>query len=513
MEIKIIPILLFLSGGFSLFLSLYAIGKRRSTLVHLFSLFSGAVFIYAFGYGFEFLSRTLEDMLFWSKVQYLGISFLPGLILSISICYTGRQGRLSPLQLILIFTVPLITLGARLFNPYHFLFYKTAAVDLTAGMPLLNLEPGPFYLIYICYSNIALILSSFLLIKFLVRAAPSYRNQTLTILIASAIQWIGLIIYLLGLGPENLDLNPLFFSLSVPVYALGIFKFSLFNLVPMARDEVFEGMKDAIMVVDTNLRLVDYNRRCLALLPEIHKKNIGRNINDILAGHPKILKIFTITRATDIEIALTENSSPLFFQLTLQPLFDREKRRIGSLITLSDITRQKKLMYELEQIATIDELTGIHNRRHLLLQSKIEMRRSKRTGRPMSLLMMDLDHFKSINDTWGHHCGDLVLKKFVTAVKQNIREIDIFGRYGGEEFIIVLPETNSPVAVKTANRICRIVADLPIDVEDRTIWLTVSIGVSGTQDLKSPSVEALLQSADKALYTAKRKGRNRVILN
>ncbi|RLB92381.1 MAG: hypothetical protein DRH26_06365, partial [Deltaproteobacteria bacterium] len=507
------PFLLFLSGGFSLVLSLYAQSKRPSTLIHVFSLFSIAVFIYAFGYGFEFLSRTLEDILFWSKIQYLGISFLPGLVLSFSICYTGRQGGLSPLRLVLIFTIPMITLLARLLNPYHFLFYKTVAVDLTAGMPLLNFEPGPFYLIHVCYSNIALIFSSFLLIKFFIHAAPSYRKQTMTILIASSIQWIGYVIYLSGLGPENLDINPLLFSLSVMVYAFGIFKFSLFNLVPMARETVFEGMQDAILVVDPEMRLVDYNRRCLTLLPEIHKNNIGEDIKTILAGYPKILKILTMTQATGVKIPLMENNMPLFFQVSLLPLFDRKKRKLGSIIALTDVTRQTKFMHELEKMATIDELTGIHNRRNLMIQAEIEMSRSIRNGRPMSLILIDLDNFKSINDTWGHHCGDLVLKAFARTVKHNIREIDIFGRYGGDEFIIVLPETDQPIALETANRLCRLVADLPVNFKKQIIKLTISIGVSGTRDLKNQSVETLLQYADKALYTAKKNGSNRVAYN
>lgn len=452
-------------------------------------------------------------MLFWSKIQYLGIPFLPALILSFSICYTGRQVGLSLPRLILIFSIPMITLGARLSNPYHFLFYSSVTMDTTALIPLLKFEPGPFYLIHVCYSNIALLFSSFILIKFFIIAAPSYRKQTMTILIASSIQWIGYVIYLLGLGPENLDINPLLFALSVLVYALGIFKFSLFNLVPMARETVFEGMKDAILVVDPEMRLVDYNRRCLTLLPAIHKKNIGGNINNILAGYPEILKIFTMDQAASVEISLMENNIPLFFQLSLLPLLDRKKRKIGSIITLNDVTRQTKFMYELKKMATIDELTAIHNRRNLIMQAEIEISRSRRNGRPMSLILMDLDDFKTINDTWGHHCGDLVLKAFAKAVKNNIREIDIFGRYGGDEFIIVLPETDKPIALETAKRLCRLVAELHVNFKDETIRLTMSIGVSGTLGLANPSFESLLQYADKALYTAKKNGSNRVAYN
>lgn len=514
MEINIISVLLFLSGGFCLFLSLYALSMRRSALVHSFSLFAGAVSVYAFGYGAELLSQKLAPMLFWSKIQYLGIPFIPGLIILVAIYYTGRQQALSRFRLALIFTIPLITLIARLSNPYHFLFYRTAIVDFPGPGPMLNITPGPFYLVHVAYSNISWAVASFLLLRFFVRTAPSFRKQTLSMLIASSIQWVGYMIYLLGVVPDNLDLNPILLSLSLPVYALGIFKFYLFNLVPLARDTIFEEMKDAVIVVDPELRLVDCNKRSRSLLPEIFNKNsIGQNVKQLLSAHPDILDIFAMDMGRELEIPLEEKTQPLVFKLSLAPLFDREKRQIASILTFHDHTRQKKLMDALEKMATVDELTGIYNRRHLMFLSEIEMSRSQRNKNPLSLLLLDLDHFKLINDTWGHHFGDMVLKKFADTVKRNIRDIDIFGRYGGEEFLIVLPEIEKVKAMETAQRICRLIAEFPIFFEDQVIKLTVSIGVSGTWDLENPTVESLVQNADKALYTGKNQGRNRVVLS
>jgi len=486
---------------------------RRSALIHSFSLFAGAVSVYAFGYGAELLSQNLATILFWSKIQYLGIPFIPGLIILVAIYYTGRQEALSRFRLALIFIIPLITLIARLSNPYHFLFYHTAVVDFSGPGPMLSITPGPFYLVHVAYSNISWACASFLLLIFLVRTAPSFRKQTLSMLIASSIQWVGYVIYLLGVGPENLDLNPILLSLSLPVYALGIFRFYLFNLVPLARDTVFEEMKDAVIVVDPELRLVDCNKRSRSLLPEIFNKNsIGEQVRQLLASHPRILEIFTLDRGQELEIPLEENNQSLVFKLSLSPLFDREKRQIASILTFHDHTRQKKLMDALEKMATIDALTGINNRRHLMFLSEIEMSRSKRNKKPLSLLLLDMDHFKLINDTWGHHFGDMVLKKFARAVKVNIRDIDIFGRYGGEEFLIVLPETSKSKAMETAQRICRLIAELPVVFEDQAVKLTVSIGVSGTWGLDNPTVESLVQYADKALYTGKNQGRNRVVL-
>lgn len=224
------------------------------------------------------------------------------------------------------------------------------------------------------------------------------------------------------------------------------------------------------------------------------------------------MEIFTLDRGQELQIPLEENNRPLFFKLSLFPLFDREKRQIASILTFHDHTRQKKLMDALEKMAAIDALTGINNRRHLMSLSEIEMSRSKRNKKPLALLLLDLDHFKRINDTWGHHFGDMVLKKFANTVKANIRDIDILGRYGGEEFIIVLPEIEKIKAMETAQRICRLIAEIPVLFEGQAVKLTASIGVSGTWGLDDPTVESLIQYADKALYTGKNQGRNRVVL-
>ncbi len=132
MEIRAITVVLLLSGCISLFLSFYIFKFRSSVLTRLFSLTGFGATLYSVGYGFELSSPALKDMLFWSKVQYLGISFLPGLVLIMSICYTGREKWLTRSRLVFIFSIPLITLVSRLFNQYHYLFYKTTAVNSSA---------------------------------------------------------------------------------------------------------------------------------------------------------------------------------------------------------------------------------------------------------------------------------------------------------------------------------------------------------------------------------------------
>ena len=177
---------------------------------------------------------------------------------------------------------------------------------------------------------------------------------------------------------------------------------------------------------------------------------------------------------------------------------------------LSDSNRQLKLAFDrIEQIAIRDELTGLFNRRFLLDLLERERSRAKRLGTTFSVCLFDLDHFKSINDTHGHAMGDEVLKRFARLGDSGLRAVDAFGRYGGEEFLLVLPDTGREGARASAERIRAAFekADVPQMPADRRLTVTVGIATARPNE----EVEALLGRADAALYAGKAAGRNRVI--
>lgn len=178
------------------------------------------------------------------------------------------------------------------------------------------------------------------------------------------------------------------------------------------------------------------------------------------------------------------------------------------MVAVNDITQRKQLESKLQQQANTDELTGIDNRRYFFDQAEQEMRRARRFNRELSVLMIDLDHFKKINDTLGHAVGDLVLQGVVKAIKDCLRNTDIVGRLGGEEFAAILPESGTEAAKEAATRMCQYIAKNPIVTEKATVPCTVSIGLA-QMDARDHSIDQLLQRADEALYRAKHNGRNR----
>ena len=180
------------------------------------------------------------------------------------------------------------------------------------------------------------------------------------------------------------------------------------------------------------------------------------------------------------------------------------------LVTFNDISRRKQLEEELKRLATTDSLTGADNRRHFMTQARNEWQRTMRFEQPLSAVMMDIDHFKRINDTHGHAVGDKVIKSLANTCMASLRSIDIFGRLGGEEFCVILPNTPKETAIQVSERLRRTLADLKLPTGDSPIGFTVSVGVASFRNADS-QLEQLLERADHALYEAKRQGRNRVV--
>jgi len=163
-----------------------------------------------------------------------------------------------------------------------------------------------------------------------------------------------------------------------------------------------------------------------------------------------------------------------------------------------------------QQLASLDPLTGAFNRRTFMQLANKELSRARRTDAPLSLILLDLDHFKSVNDNYGHLAGDRVLQLFAGVVREQLRKEDVLVRYGGEEFCLLLPDVPGPGAVVLAGRICKAVSSTPFRVDGMEIAVTTSAGVAARVDEGPDDLDDIIGRADEALYIAKNRGRNRV---
>lgn len=202
------------------------------------------------------------------------------------------------------------------------------------------------------------------------------------------------------------------------------------------------------------------------------------------------------------------DGSPLWLLVRCVPAVHDEEP--AWLCSLTDVSALKQTRDQLEALATTDPLTGALNRRAVSEAAQAELRRARRHGKPVAVLLLDVDHFKRVNDTHGHRVGDRVLQQVSAACRALLREIDSFGRWGGEEFIVLLPETGLEAALVVAERVRETVASVVVPADDGgAVAVTTSIGVASL-GVGDESMEELLARADAALYQAKREGRNRV---
>ncbi len=189
-----------------------------------------------------------------------------------------------------------------------------------------------------------------------------------------------------------------------------------------------------------------------------------------------------------------------------------EKNKVVFIAT--EISDRIKLYQEVQRLATQDPLTGCFNRRHFLNVAAKELQRTVRYGQNLSMLMLDIDHFKAFNDTYGHPTGDKALCELVRLCQSCLRATDVLGRYGGEEFIVLLPEINGEQAVQAGNRLRTRISDIEIETPSGKQSITVSVGAACYDRRRDPDlgIDELIQRADRALYAAKSDGRNCVRL-
>ncbi len=176
---------------------------------------------------------------------------------------------------------------------------------------------------------------------------------------------------------------------------------------------------------------------------------------------------------------------------------------------IADVVELRQNVDELSNLVRTDNLTGIANYRYFYQAMEQEVERTQRSGQPTSLIMLDIDFFKKVNDQWGHEVGNQALVHISRLLQQTVRKLDIPCRYGGEEFAVILPDTTLTACLPVAERIRKGIEETPLKVDDQWLHMTVSLGITTYQDKENTTVESLVKQADKYLYQAKESGRNK----
>jgi len=280
-------------------------------------------------------------------------------------------------------------------------------------------------------------------------------------------------------------------------------------------EQRFRQLADAAfetIIIHSKGRIIDCNDAAVELYGLSKEELIGRQAIDLVAPpRPKEGDDWTL-HATDKAIEGVHLRADGKVPVEVRSRTIQLKGEAALVTAVRDITAHKQMETYLNSIANSDVLTGVGNRRYFLEVGKKEYLRSRRYAQPLSLLMMDIDKFKSINDTYGHDIGDLALKALAKICVDTLRTSDLFARLGGEEFAAILPSTGIEGAVQLAERLRANIEAMLTPSPKGDIRFTVSMGVTQMQGNAEEDMDVMLNRADRGLYQAKEGGRNRVVV-
>ena len=476
----------------------------------------------------EQVTTTPAGTIFFAKMTYPFMTAIPVFWVVLAWTYTGKDDRYRWPHIFLLLLIPVISDILVFTNEMHGLIWTHIEYVPMGSLLTMRVGHGFWFYVAACYTYLLLIVGAFIIFKEFLQSPREYRQQVSWLLAGVLFPLIFNIIYLLGLIPGLVkDYTCFGFFFSVICFYIGIFRYRLLELLPIARAMIIEQMKDGVVILNSDMTILDLNPQAQAAIGQ-SENLIGQPFRILESACPAIFyacrDIITNkekrkkgTPAAPQIIQSPDGHRQRYFDIECIPVI-RNKTSVGHLITLHDIAEQVKLWQRIEQLARTDELTGLYNRRHFMEIFNHELERSNRYKKPFALGILDIDFFKRVNDKYGHPAGDRVLARFGATLRSSLRDTDIVARLGGEEFGVLMPETNLQEAYKVFCRLKELIAKQEVTINDSSsaadgegmIAITVSIGVASREANDAIDTRTLLERADRALYQSKDEGRNRV---
>jgi diguanylate cyclase (GGDEF)-like protein/PAS domain S-box-containing protein len=495
------------SGVLNLYLCLYVFLQRYNytKIAQLFISYTALIAVYCFASAFGLIATTLGTIKVWTAIQYVGMAFSTPLGLLFIMQYLGF--RLTRKKIMALLAIPFISLIMVATNDIHHFHYRVFEIDPVLGTPYVYQEIGIWYIIHGMFTFGCMFVSFLLVLIHWKETTKAYRQQLIALMCGQLIPMITAFIYLLGLTPQGVDPVPMVLWASSFLYLWSINSSRLFRVMPVAKDAIFHSINDGVIVLDESERLIEFNQACSKVFPQLTRSMIGRDIRKAwleVTGQTMPFTLEAAVNTQDIEIVLSNHT----YQVRITEL-QHVNHGKGLLLIFTDITELKELQRQLEQQAYYDELTQINNRRAFFQQCNQAYSEAGEASSAFTVILMDIDHFKNVNDTYGHAIGDQLLVHVVKVCQSVLKKGELFARYGGEEFVLALNYYTLSEGQALANLLCNSVESQPLMTTEGAIRATISCGVAeGT--IGQETLYQLLNNADKALYAAKQAGRNRV---
>ena len=487
-------------------LLVFSFTRRDRQRSSAFTALAACLFFYIFGYMLEIMSNTPESVMMALRVENLGIPLVaPFFLLTMIGLFQTRflKSWMFLVSAVYGFTIFLIVV----FNQYHHLYYSLVDLYFNGEFYALVLRRGPIYFLQQGITNLCMLIAYATMIVQFIHGSKTLRSQTAMIFWGSFFGFIANLANIFGLVPYSIDPTPYALSIGLIFFALTLFKYDLMDIVSFAFDSAVKNMDDAMIVLDNNWGFIYCNDTAKAIFPSLERFSVSEKVSNVKEWPDKLLapqnteKPFVVE---DIEIRETVQRAMVY------PILGKNDTRIGISIIIRDITEQKQMLEKLEEMAITDPLTNIFNRRHFitLMNQRIEM--AMRHNLMLGLVLFDLDHFKLVNDNYGHIAGDNVLRTIVERVLQQLRTHDIFARYGGEEFIIMVTENEEDSLLAFADRLRATIEETTFLFNNNIVSVTASFGATIIKPRQS--YEEAMMVVDDALYEAKKRGRNQIVI-
>jgi diguanylate cyclase (GGDEF)-like protein/PAS domain S-box-containing protein len=467
--------------------------------------------LWAFGQFVGSLTTSLSLKLLAARLETPGMAFAPAAWFVFAVTYARRRYMVHRVTLAVIGIVPLATTALAWTSGFHALLWSGIRLAPGDGFVGMEIEHGLWFQVQLAYA-IAMLTAGTVILAFELSGAARNRRVfgavVLTPAIVAALQ-------VLHLSPWNpmppVDATPLGFALGALLVAYGVLTRGAMDISPLLRREVVEKLTDGVVVVDRAGRVVDFNAAAQSALLPHHAEIIGRRINELFPHY--IIADLSAGRSESAEVSLETRT----YHVRATRLDALVKASPRTVLVFRDITERlaaenelRRVKHDLERLAHTDSLTGLHNRRFFMQRLAEETARVKRHGGELSVVLFDLDLFKRVNDTHGHDMGDRVLMAVADVAREIVRTSDVAGRLGGEEFGLLLPETDGHGALRLAERLRGAVEALRIGGNgEPSVTITTSVGVATIRE-SAHEPGQVLSRADQALYAAKRAGRNTV---
>jgi len=486
----------------------YAEGRAASALFWALL----AVAFWSITYALEIAAADVETKLLWANLQFIGIGAAPVLwlltvrrLLGIEVKRSGLFG--------LLWIVPALTVVLALTDEYHGLFRREYEPVFLSQVRLLEADYGLWHnLVFVPFQYALYTAAMIYLLRASLQARPFYRKRYLFMLTVALVPLLGSLPYVLGLEPFTLfNPAPVLLTATVIIFSLLVFRYRLFDVRPVARAKIVENLADGVLVLDSRLRIVDFNPAAVRLFPQLSESSVGVSALTLFGNKGILGQLLAEPTGEPSHFQIGEGKERRLYRCTRTVVPGTRLRDLATVLMFDDETEERSLMERLEELASLDALTGLPNRRTIFGRFEEELERARRHRHPIALIIMDLDHFKRINDNYGHAAGDEVLRVLGRLLTETARSADVIGRYGGEEFALCLPETTPKAAMQFSERLRKRIETLRVSTGEVEVRVTSSFGVCGKNRVGNEELRELLSRADTALYRAKHLGRNRSV--